>query len=66
MVRVAWAQAILSVPSLIVFLFLNTKGQIVLLGVVTMITWTGTALSHISAARANLEIVTEKVNIKTK
>lgn len=57
MVKIAWTQVILSIPCLVVFPFLSTKWQIILLGVVTMITWTGTGLSHISASRANRELV---------
>lgn len=63
MVRIAWAQAILSLPSLVIFNFLNTEWRIWLLGIVTMITWTGTALAHISAARANREIVAQNADV---
>lgn len=63
MVRLAWIQAFLSIPCLIIFPFLTTQKQILLLGLVTMITWTATALAHISAARANLEIVTDKADV---
>jgi hypothetical protein len=57
MLRLAWLQAGLSLPCLIVFPFLSLEHQVLLLGVVTMVTWTGTALAHISAARTNLEVV---------
>lgn len=37
------------------------------MGVVTMITWTGTALAHISAARANRELVVQNdIDIEVK
>lgn len=66
MVRIAWGQAILSLPCLVIFNFLSTEGRIWLLGIVTMITWTGTALSHISAARANKEIVARTADVEAE
>jgi len=63
MVKIAWGQAYLSLPCLLVFPFLSLQYQVLLLGIVTMLTWTGTALNHISAARANREVVLQKNSI---
>jgi hypothetical protein len=58
--KMAWAQIVMSIVALAVFMFLGTKAQIVEIGVITMITWTGTALAHLSAAQGNKKLVEDK------
>lgn len=58
--HVADIQIIASVICLVIFLFLNNHWRIFLIGIVTMITWTGTALAHKSGAEANEKLVKDK------
>lgn len=58
--HVADIQIVASLICLIVFFFLNTHWRIFLIGVVTMVTWTGTALAHKSGAEANEKLVVDK------
>lgn len=59
----AWLQIALSVPALFIFMFLNTKNQIQLIGLVTMVTWTGTAIAHLSAARGKKKVMELNVSV---
>jgi hypothetical protein len=58
MVRLAWLQLWMSLGCIPVFLVpIPTSTKVVVLGLMSALTWTGTALGHISAARANKAIV---------
>ncbi len=53
----AWVQIVAAILCLVLFFFLTVKQQIFLIGIVTMVTWIGTGLSHLSSAEANEKLV---------
>lgn len=55
--HVADIQIVVSLICLVLFFFMNTRWKINLIGVVTMVTWTGTALAHKSGAEANEKLI---------